>query len=84
MNYQKAFDEFLVEEGISNVGKMDAVAIAAMFKAGSVTVRSQRRGILRVLRHHFGKRSFVAEKDVELLCDGHSEVMTGEVLYRRG
>ena len=30
---------------------------------------------------YFGKRSFAAEKDVEFLCDGHLEVMTGEVLH---
>ena len=67
-----AFKEALKEMGFNNSSKMSAVQIAAMFKAGNVTAREQRRMIMRHLRHHFGRGCFEPEYKVQMLCDGHT------------
>ncbi|KAL7532270.1 hypothetical protein ACHAXR_004530, partial [Thalassiosira sp. AJA248-18] len=46
---------------------MGATEIAAMFKMGGATGRAQRRGIMRVLRYHFGNRYFEPEYKVQML-----------------
>ena len=61
---------------------MESHKIAAMFKAGGVTGKNNRRGMLRVLRDHFGKQAFVSEASVGMLCDGHSDVNVGSIQYQ--
>ena len=63
--------------------KMGAVKLAAMFKAGNISTYNQRRALLRHLRHHFGKFAFDAEHKVQMLCEGHSEVTSGFVMYAK-
>lgn len=53
--------------------KMSALKMAAMFKAAQINTVSKRRFLLRHLRHHFGKKSFDREINVQKLWDGHSE-----------
>ena len=74
--FEQAFNEFIKEEDMAP-DPMDAVEIASMFKAGGVTSRPCRRGLMCVLRNHFGKNAFAPEYKVQLLCEGHSPVMTG-------
>ena len=62
--------------------KMESHKIAAMFKAGGVTGKNNRRGMLRVLRDHFGKQAFVSKASVGMLCDGHSDVNVGSIQYQ--
>ena len=62
--------------------KMESHKIAAMFKAGGVTGKNNRRGMLRVLRDHFGKHAFASEASVGMLCEGHSEVNVGSIQYQ--
>ena len=80
-NQREAFFDALSELGVSLPQKMNAVQIAAMFKSGNVTAREQRRMILRHLRHHFGKGLFEPEYKVQMLCDGHTEVMADSIEY---
>ena len=79
--YASAFKEAMKELHFSVAKKMSAVRISAMFKAGNVHARTNRRQILRHLRHHFGKHSFESEKQVQMLSEGHTKVMTGSVEY---
>jgi len=60
---------------------MPAVYQAAMFKAVGVTGKHQRRQLLRHLQHHFGKNSFEPEHKVQMLCEGHTPVLSDNVLY---
>ena len=53
--------------------RMSALKIAAMFKAAQIISVQKRRYLLRHLRHHFGKKAFDSEKDVQKFWDGHSE-----------
>ena len=61
---------------------MEAHKVASMFKAGGVTSKKNRQGLLRVLCHHFGKRSFDPEYKVQMLCEGHTEVSVGSIKYK--
>ncbi len=60
---------------------MSAVQIASMSKLGNVTDRHQQRGILRVLRDHFGKRCFETEYKVQMLCEGHSLTHADHIIH---
>ena len=80
-NQKEAFNEAMSELGVSLPDKMNAVQIAAMFKAGNVTAREQRRMMLRHLRHHFGKGMFEPEYKVQMLCDGHTEVIANSIEF---
>lgn len=79
--HSEAFNEFLKEEKLGKVTQMSSAAVAAMFTAGGVTGRHQRKSILRVLRHHFGKQAFAPENKVKMLCEGATEIFTGSVDY---
>ena len=80
-HYALAFQEALKEQGIMTPEKMNAVRVAAMFKAGNISSRSSRRQIMRHLRHHFGKHSFEPEYKVQMLCDGHTRITHGSIEY---
>ena len=79
--YSKAFDEFLQDQKLGPANKMSEAAVAAMFTAGGVTGRHQRRAILRTLRHHFGKAAFASERRVKMLCQGATQIFSGSVNY---
>jgi hypothetical protein len=78
--YREAFEEAMAEKNMQPPEKMDAVKLAAMFKASNISTRNQRRALLRHLRHHFGKFAFDAEHKVQMLCEGHSEVTSGFIM----
>ena len=61
---------------------MEAHKVAAMFKAGGVTAKKNRRALLRVLRHHFGKHAFAPKHQVHMLCDGHTKVEVNKIEYQ--
>jgi len=79
--YKPAFNAALSEMKISKPTRMGPIKIAAMFKAGNVRSRKDRRAIMRHLRHHFGRDCFAPEYEVQMLCEGHSEVMTDIVKH---
>jgi hypothetical protein len=58
--YREAFEEAMSEKNMQPPKKIDAVKLAAMFKASNISTRNQRRALLRCL-HHFGKFAFDAE-----------------------
>ena len=82
-SYREAFEEAMAEKNMQPPEKMGAVKLAAMFKAGNISTYNQRRALLRHLRHHFGKFAFDAEHKVQMLCEGHSEVTSGFVMYAK-
>ena len=79
--HKEAFNEFMAEEGISLLGRMDAYKVAAMFKAGRVSGQPSRRGLLRVLRNHFGTKAFDPERKLDMLWVRHSEVHIDIISY---
>ena len=79
--HSDAFDEVLAAEGVVAPPVMKAHQVAALFKAGNVTARQNRRDQLTVLRHHFGRKAFDSEQKLNLLCGGRSEVKVGAIEY---
>ena len=59
--YSEAFEDFLGNKGLMSPKKMEAYKVAAMFKAGNMTCRKNRRGALQVLQNHFGNQAFDSE-----------------------
>ena len=80
-HYGEAFKAAMKDLKLSPPEKMGAVPIAAMFKAGNITSKKSRRGIMRHLRYHFGKEYFDPEYKVQMLCEGHTKIMTKSIEY---
>ena len=79
--YRDIFFEVLEEANLVPPPVMGVTEISAMFKMGGITSRAQRRGIMRVLRYHFGKRYFAPEYKVRMKCKGATQVETRKVSH---